>query len=290
MHVHVRNARQQSVRHFSLEAEAGLFHLWRLESHGEKAETLSFASTAPDSAGGAQSRGERAIHQRIRILREDLMVVIIELFRNRLLPAQSVVVAIGGCVDLRNAGVEPVRIPRVPLKASRRRTEYAKPTRGAKLSRIEGTLAGIWPQRIGHQSFLGEGLQVISRAETDGEMAGGADCVLQEPGVFVGVGMARLMIRNSGCNSSAHRAHRRAAVSVQARLLRFEGERIHFNRIEDVLSAGLRREIVINPAEQSVAAELPGIASAFKADSFCDVQPVFVEFDAAKCWSVRSRQ
>jgi hypothetical protein len=50
----------------------------------------------------------------------------------------------------------------------------------------------------------------------------------------------------------------------QARLLRREGEGINLDEIEDVFSAGLRREIVIDPGEQSVAAKLPGVPLAFE--------------------------
>ena len=148
------------------------------------------------------------------------------------------------------------------------------PDARSKIVGIERNLAGIRPQRIGQQPFFGEGLQVVSGAKTDGEMAGGADCILQKPGVFVGVGMARLIPKILNVifwHIVRIGAQRR---QQQARLLRFEGERVHFNQIENVLPAGLRREIVINPAEQSVAADLPGIAFAFEADSFGDLQPV----------------
>ena len=52
----------------------------------------------------------------------------------------------------------------------------------------------------------------------------------------------------------------------QSGFLRLEGEWIHFDEVEDVLSAGLGGEIVVDPGEQGVAAELPGIAATFEAD------------------------
>src|SRR5580700_3848475 len=58
----------------------------------------------------------------------------------------------------------------------------------------------------------------------------------------------------------------------QARLLRYEGEGINLDEIEDVLSAGLRGEIVIDPGEQGVATKLPGVPLAFEADGLGQVQ------------------
>jgi hypothetical protein len=57
-------------------------------------------------------------------------------------------------------------------------------------------------------------------------------------------------------------------------LLRGEGERIYFDLIENVLASELRREKVIDPADQRVSAKLPGMTTALQAECFRQVQPV----------------
>src|SRR5579872_2027788 len=103
-------------------------------------------------------------------------------------------------------------------------------------------------------------------------MIGGADRILQKSGILVGVGMARLrteILNVIFWNVVGIRTQWR---QQQPPLLWFESEGVHFNGIENVFSARLRREIVIDPGEQGVAAKFPGVALAFQADGVGNMQ------------------
>src|SRR5437763_2964891 len=54
-----------------------------------------------------------------------------------------------------------------------------------------------------------------------------------------------------------------------------EGEGIHLDVVEDVLSAGERGEVVLDPGEQGIAAEFPGVTPALQADGFGEVEAMF---------------
>ena len=51
-----------------------------------------------------------------------------------------------------------------------------------------------------------------------------------------------------------------------------EGEGIDFDGIEEEFAALLAGEEIVNPGEETVAAELPGMATAFEADGFGEMQ------------------
>ena len=52
----------------------------------------------------------------------------------------------------------------------------------------------------------------------------------------------------------------------------FKRERIHLDGIKKIFAALLAGKEIVNPREQPVAAELPGIARAFQANGFRQVQ------------------
>src|SRR5438552_2613345 len=58
----------------------------------------------------------------------------------------------------------------------------------------------------------------------------------------------------------------------QAAFHGFEGERVHLYRIEDIFTTECRREEVVNPGEQRVAAEFPGVALAIETDGFSEMR------------------
>ena len=105
-------------------------------------------------------------------------------------------------------------------------------------------------------------------------MVGDADRVLQKSRVLVGIGM---------CDRRAKTLHVvvRHLMGIgpqgrefQACLLGFEGERIHLDGIEDVLSAAQGWKEVIDPGQQHIAAKLPGISFPFHAQSLRQMQAV----------------
>src|SRR5881409_3199845 len=61
---------------------------------------------------------------------------------------------------------------------------------------------------------------------------------------------------------------------LESRQLWFEGKRIDFDGIENVLTSEQRWEIVVNPGEQSIAAEFQGVALALKTESLGQMQAV----------------
>ena len=60
----------------------------------------------------------------------------------------------------------------------------------------------------------------------------------------------------------------------QARLHGLEGERAHLDGIKNVLAARQGRKEVVDPGEQGIATELPGMPFALHTDGFSQMQAV----------------
>ncbi len=144
--------------------------------------------------------------------------------------------------------------------------EYAKPARGPKLLGLKGTLPESGHSGLETKPFVRESLQIVAGAEAQGQVVGHANRILQKACVFVGVGMSNcraevldVIVRNSVGISSQRR-------KFQARLLRLERKLVHLDGVENVLPSGQRREEVVDPCQQCIAAEFPGISFALDAE------------------------
>jgi hypothetical protein len=189
------------------------------------------------------------------------------------IPRQPVFMLNRGSVDLRNASVEESKSgadDQRPLLPDGVGDAHARPD----VAGVEGHPACVRPQRIRLQAFSRESLQVIARTQAQGEVVGDADGVLQKASVLVGV---RIGGRGTETLQIIMRDFMRVGAQpreFEAGFLGLEGERIYLDGIEDVLSSARRREEVIDPGEQHVAAELPGISLAFHAEGLGQMQAV----------------
>src|SRR5579863_8181989 len=61
----------------------------------------------------------------------------------------------------------------------------------------------------------------------------------------------------------------------KTRFLWFEAERIHFNNIEKIFAALLAGEKVVDPCDESVAAELEGMPASVEAESLGQLGAMF---------------
>src|SRR5205823_8462377 len=91
-----------------------------------------------------------------------------------------------------------------------------------------------------------------------------ANCVLRKSRVLV-----RVRMRDGGTEALKIIVWHLVRVSPQRRKFqaafhRLKGERIHFDWVENVLPAEQRWKVVVDPCEQRVAAEFPGVALAIQ--------------------------
>ena len=101
-----------------------------------------------------------------------------------------------------------------------------------------------------------------------------ANCVLRKSGILV-------CVRVSDRRAEALKIIMRHLVGVgtqrrkfQAAFDRLKSERIHFDWVENVLPAEQRWKVVVDPSEQRVAAEFPGVALAIQTNGFRKVGAV----------------
>ena len=95
-----------------------------------------------------------------------------------------------------------------------------------------------------------------------------ANCVLRKSRVLV-----RVRMRDGGTEALKIIVWHLVRVSTQRRKFqaafhRLKGERIHFDWVENVLPAEQRWKVVVDPCEQRVAAEFPGVALAIQTNGF----------------------
>src|SRR5580698_6574762 len=106
-------------------------------------------------------------------------------------------------------------------------------------------------------------------------MVCGANGVLREGSVVVAVGIGRRrtetlqIIFRDGVSISAKRRER------QPRFHGFEGERIDLNDVEQIFAALLTGEVVVDPRNQRVTAELERMAAGIEAESLGKLAAVF---------------
>ena len=106
-------------------------------------------------------------------------------------------------------------------------------------------------------------------------MIGDADGVLREGGVVVAVGIGGIgaevlqIVVRDGVGVGAERGEREPGFHG------FEGEGIHFDGIEEIFAALLAGEIIVEPGDEGVAAELEGMAAGIEAESFGKLGAVF---------------
>src|SRR5271163_2786830 len=106
-------------------------------------------------------------------------------------------------------------------------------------------------------------------------MIGGANGVLREGSVVVAVGIrgrraeTLQIIFRDGVGISAERSKR------QPRFHGFECKRIDLDNVEQIFAALLAGEIVIDPRDERVAAELEGVAAGIEAESFGELAAMF---------------
>src|SRR5579863_2603430 len=103
-------------------------------------------------------------------------------------------------------------------------------------------------------------------------MIGKADGVLSEGGIVVGIGMGRGLakileiVMRDGVSVGTKGAEWKSG------LLRFEGEGVHFNRIEKIFATLLAGEKVINPGEKRVAAKFQGMVAGIETEGLGEVE------------------
>src|SRR5262249_44737988 len=99
-------------------------------------------------------------------------------------------------------------------------------------------------------------------------MTSDSNCVLRKRGVFIRIWMRsraaevlQIIMRDLVRVGAKRR-------KLKPRFLWLKRERIHLDRVKEILPALLAGEEVIDPGQQRVAAEFPGIAAPFKAERF----------------------
>src|SRR5205814_1530559 len=138
--------------------------------------------------------------------------------------------------------------------------------------------AGRREQRIREQPLGGEGLKIPTNSQIHREMIGQAHRVLREGGIFIGIRMRygaakivqvvmRHLVRVGPQRGELKRSH-----------LRFEGERIDLDGIEEIFAALLAREEIKNLGDERIAAELQRVAGAFYADRVREMHAVLAGF------------
>ena len=152
MHIHIGDANGQTMRDLALQIEAGLLTLGVLKLC-EKAETSACSSCVKPEAARSR-RIHRAVHQRIRILGKDLVIVEIIVVEKEKISCQAIFALNRGGIDLRNASVETARIRRESPAAVRFRWSTPTPTRGAKLVALNGTLPASGHSGLGSIPFV----------------------------------------------------------------------------------------------------------------------------------------
>src|SRR5271168_659169 len=106
-------------------------------------------------------------------------------------------------------------------------------------------------------------------------MIGDADGVLNEGRVVVAVGIggrraeALQIVFRDGMSVGAERRKRKSGFHG------LEGEGIDFDYVEEILAALLAREVVVDPCDQGIAAELEGMAAGIEAQGFGKLGAVF---------------
>src|SRR5437867_1484359 len=98
-----------------------------------------------------------------------------------------------------------------------------------------------------------------------------ANCVLRKSGILVCVRM-----RDGRTEALKIIVWHLVRVSTQRRKFqaafdRLKSKRVHFDWVENVLPAEQRWKVVVNPREQRVAAEFPGVALAVEANRLREV-------------------
>ena len=144
-----------------------------------------------------------------------------------------------------------------------------------KVAIIQRNFSRLRPERIADQTFGGESLEIVTHAQAHGQSSRDTNRVLHEGRVLVGV---RMRYRRAEILDVVTR--HLVGVGAQGRQFQpiahgFESPRIDRNRVVVILAAEHRREEVVNPGEQRVAAELPGVAALFETQRVGKMKTMF---------------
>lgn len=144
------------VGDFAFESKAGLLHARGDEVGGKGGNVVgdAFGESCWETAGGC---GDRATHERIRVVGEDLMVVVVGVVEKDLSVGDAIFGGDGGVVNLRNADVEH-SITRANHQRMILAEGISESGTRAEVVGLEGNFAGGWEQRIRLKPGVGEGL------------------------------------------------------------------------------------------------------------------------------------